>query len=333
MTGAFHASTGWRAARAAASEERFRRREGRVELRGIEAVEREAGTQQRLHAVAGGEICDGARLAGEQSGGIADVEPLGKEAGGGDAAHGFVEERELRLRDLAVGLVGGEQMRHDALKPERRTGAKVREDCGEAHSGRRPGGSCRCRFRDGWAMSPAALPRRARRLRARRVAGLPRDGRQLELNCGCGLAGKDAGNDEHASLRAKRARGNALFHAGDAEPLRSRAHGGRSAESQRVAVGVGLDDGEQLGMGSGEARKKTVVLFESAGANLNPAGAHWHGGFQGSVYRGWCGGSLWQQRKGDDGFVLRSDLVEQLCFEMRAGRAFRRRRPGLELRR
>ena len=46
-----------------------RRSKGGIELRN-EAVEREAGTQQGLHAVAGGQIGDGARLAGEQRGGV-----------------------------------------------------------------------------------------------------------------------------------------------------------------------------------------------------------------------------------------------------------------------
>ncbi len=116
--------------RAAESEGGSFRCKGRVELRD-EAVERKAGAQQGFHAVAGGQLSDGSRLAGEQRGGVADVEPLGKEAGGGDAAHGFIEERKLRLRDLAVGFVGGEEMRHHALKPERRTGAKARENCGQ----------------------------------------------------------------------------------------------------------------------------------------------------------------------------------------------------------
>ena len=61
-----------------------------------------------------------------------------------------------------------------------------------------------------------------------------------------------------------------------------------SAESERVAVGVGLDDGEQLGVRSGEASEKAKVFLESAGANLNPAGARWHGGRQRTVYgKGW----------------------------------------------
>ena len=53
---------------------------------GHDAVERKAGTQQGLHAVARGKLGDGARLACEQRGGVAHVEPLGEKPGGGDAA-------------------------------------------------------------------------------------------------------------------------------------------------------------------------------------------------------------------------------------------------------
>ena len=136
-TAAFHASTGWSAARAAASEGGSARvDEPPGELKGgskrrDEAVEREAGTQHGPHAVAGGQLGDGGGLAGEQRGRGADVEPFGKKAGCRDAAHGFVKASELRLRHLAVGFVGGEEMGHDAFKPERRTGAEAGEDAGE----------------------------------------------------------------------------------------------------------------------------------------------------------------------------------------------------------
>ena len=103
------------------------------------------------------------------------------------------------------------------------------------------------------------------------------------MNGGRGLAGKDAADDQDARLGTQGPRNDALFNAGDAEPFCAGTHDGRGAESERVAVGVGLDDGQQLGVRRGQARKKAEVFFESAGANLNPAGAHWHGGWQRSV--------------------------------------------------
>ena len=225
-----------------------------------------------------------ARLAGEQRGGGADVEPLGKEAGGGDAAHGFVEARELRLCDLAVGFVGGEKMRHHALKPQRRAGAEAREDLGEiagadalaAHAGVdfKVDGQ-RAWLRSGGAGGGEKLVE---------LPGLPGDGSELKLNGGRRLAGKHAADDEHAGFGTQGTRDDTLFHAGDAEPVGAGTNDGRSAESERVAVGVGFDDGEQLGMGRGEAGEKAEVLFESAGANLNPAGTRCHGGRQRSVY-------------------------------------------------
>ena len=67
---------------------------------------------------------------------------------------------------------------------------------------------------------------------------------------------------------------NALFDRGDAEPLRAGADGGRSAAAERVAVGIGLDDGEQFGVRCGRGGKDAVVFFEGAGVDLNPAGAN-----------------------------------------------------------
>ncbi len=252
--------------------------------RGTKTVEREAGPQHGLHAVAGGEVGDDGRLAGEQRGGRADIEPLGEEARGGDAAHGFVEARKLLLRRLAIGFVGGEEMRHDALKPQRRAGTEAREDCGEiagadalaAHAGvdfKMDGHGARLRARSASSRDQLVeLPR------------LPCDRSELKLDGGRGLAGKDAADNKHPSLGTQRASDNAFFNAGDAEPFCAGTSHGGSTERERVAVGVGFDDGEKFGVGRGEAREKAKVFLESAGANLNPAGARCHGVRQRSVY-------------------------------------------------
>ena len=95
-------------------------------------------------------------------------------------------------------------------------------------------------------------------------------------------------------------------------PLRAGARDGRSAESKRVAVGVGFDDGEQFGVRRGKAGEKTEVRFESVGANLNPARARCHGERQRSVDRG--DGSF-DECERNDGLVFRSDLIEEFGFE------------------
>ena len=160
--------------------------------RGIEVrdkpVEGEAGAKHGFHPVTRGQVGNDGRLAGEQRGGRADVEPLGEKGGGGDAAHGFVKARELLLGCLAVGFVGGEKMRHHAFKAQRRARTEAREDLGEiagadalaAHAGvdfkvdghgtgLRSGGA-------GGGEKLVELPR------------LPRDGSELKLNGGRGLA-------------------------------------------------------------------------------------------------------------------------------------------------
>ena len=183
-------------------------------------------------------------------------------------------------------------MRHHAFKAQRRARTEAREDLGEiagadalaAHAGvdfkvdghgtgLRSGGA-------GGGEKLVELPR------------LPCDGSELKLNGGRGLAGKHAADDEHPGLGAEGTGNDAFFHAGDAEPFCAGANNGGSAESERVAVGVGFDDGQQFGVRRGEAGEKTEVFLESAGANLNPAGTCCHGGRQRTVY-GIAGRAMW----------------------------------------
>ena len=242
--------------------------------------------------MARGKVGDDGRLAGEQRGGCADIEPLGEEACGGDAAHGFVEARKLLLCCLAVGFVGGEEMRHHAFKAQRRAGTEAREDCGEIAGADALAAHAGVDFKmDG--TEPCCEP--AARAAARQLVELPRlpcDRSELKLNGGRGLAGKNAADDEHARLGAQGAGDDAFFNTGNAEPFCPCANNGGSAERERVAVGVGFDDGEQFGVRRGEAREKAKVFLESAGANLNPAGACCHGGRQRTVYGMGEGGIL-----------------------------------------
>jgi hypothetical protein len=165
-------------------------------------------------------------------------------------------------------------MSHDAFKAERRAGAKTREDGGEvgeagalaAHAGidLKVDGQ-RIWLRSGSASSG---------LKRVELPGFPRDRRQLELDGSRGLAGKDATHYEDARLGTQRARDDAFFNTGDTEPVRSGADDRRSAECEGVAVSIGFDDGEKIGMWSGEAEEKTEVFLEGASANLDPAGTH-----------------------------------------------------------
>ena len=97
------------------------------------------------------------------------------------------------------------------------------------------------------------------------------------------LAGKDSGDSQYAGFGAQRSRSHAFFHAGDAQPLGPCANHCGRANAEGMAVGVGLDNGQQLRMGRGQGGKKPVVIFKEVGANLNPAGTCWHLGVQALV--------------------------------------------------
>ena len=111
---------------------------------------------------------------------------------------------------------------------------------------------------------------------------------QAVLNERLTLAGKDASQDDHPNrnlrFRTDCTRGHALFNAGDTEPTSTRVHQGRNAECKGVTIGIGLDNGQKLHIGSDQTLEKAKVVFKGAGTNLNPAGARLHGIVQGSVY-------------------------------------------------
>ena len=108
------------------------------------------------------------------------------------------------------------------------------------------------------------------------LRGFPNDGGEAVLDDRRSLTGKDTGHDHDAVIRTERARGDAFFNAGDADPVGTRVHDGWSAEGEGVTVGVSLDDGEEFHVGCRQTLKKAEVVFEGAGSNLNPAWAHLH---------------------------------------------------------
>ena len=192
-------------------------------------------------------------------------------------------------------------MRHHAFKPQRRAGTEAREDCGQITRANALAAHTGVDFkmdRDGALLRARSASSRDQFVELPR---LPRDWSELKLNGGRGLAGKDAADDEHACLGAQSAGDDALFNTSNAQPFCAGADHRRSTERERVAVGIGFDDGEEFGVRRGEAREKAKVFLESAGANLNPAGACCHGGRQRTVYR--ADGSF-DERKRDDGFVF-----------------------------
>ena len=112
---------------------------------------------------------------------------------------------------------------------------------------------------------------------------IPDDRSESVANVSRPWPGNDAADDEDARIWAKSARIDAFFNAGDAKPAGSRTHRGRRAELERMAVGIGLDDGEEFNLRSSEVGEKTIVVFEGAGRNFNPAGARMHQTVQSTV--------------------------------------------------
>ena len=134
-----------------------------------------------------------AARAAEKRGGIAHIEPVGIEPGSLNSRERLLQIGELGLGGAAVGFVGGEEVGHDAFKLERRAGRKARRGAGRGLQDSHPGGSCRCRFRDGQASELARRPADARGgFKIVQLRWLPDDGREPVLDYRGALAGKDA---------------------------------------------------------------------------------------------------------------------------------------------
>ena len=115
------------------------------------------------------------------------------------------------------------------------------------------------------------------------LPGIPDDGSEFVADDIVCLAREDAADYEDTCVGAKTARFDAFFDAGDTKPASSGANSGGSAELERVTVGIGLDDGEEFNLRASEVGKKTIVIFESAGADFDPAGARLHQTIQSTV--------------------------------------------------
>jgi len=115
------------------------------------------------------------------------------------------------------------------------------------------------------------------------------------------LACKDAADDqdlgEAIGVRwTKRTRGRALFHAVNPQPARACPHHCRGANRQRMAIGVGLHNGQNFGVGLSQLLEETEIVFEGLGADFNPAGACWNGLVQTTSLRQCSGEIVWHEQ-------------------------------------
>ena len=173
-------------------------------------------------------------LACQKRGGVAHVEPVGQMAGSLDLAQHLVQPSQLLPGHPAVGLVGGKEVGHHALQPQRRPGSKARQQREPAGSGATP-----------WRLMPVSISRCTGN-RAGHCAGRARSAFQfvqlprLPGHGGQPVAqqrllpwpGKTPQITSTPRLGAQRAGGHALLDAGHAQPAGTGAdHGGR-AESR-----------------------------------------------------------------------------------------------------
>ena len=91
------------------------------------------------------------------------------------------------------------------------------------------------------------------------------------LQQGCALTRKNTTHHEDADLGAQSARRNAFFDAGDTQPARSGANSSRCAKGQRVAIGIGFHNGQNIGMrwieylSESKRVEESIVVFEGMG--------------------------------------------------------------------
>jgi len=92
-----------------------------------------------------------------------------------------------------------------------------------------------------------------------------------------------AADDENARVWAKSARLDSFFNAGHTQPASTRADDSGRAQLEGMTIGIGLDDREQFNLRASEVGKKTIIVFDCAGRNFDPAGARMHQTVQSTV--------------------------------------------------
>ena len=90
---------------------------------------------------------------------------------------------------------------------------------------------------------------------------------------GIGLTGIDAGHDEDPRAGQDGAQADCFLYAGDTKPLRAGGGQSKSTALESMAVRIGLDNGEQVRIRSGQPLEKPVIVKQPAARNFSPDGA------------------------------------------------------------
>jgi len=202
------------------------------------------------------------RVRCQQRSGTAHAEPVRIQPRRGHVAQRNIQAFQLAGRHAPVRLVGGKQVGHDAVQPQRRCGRESRQQRAQqlGNSALAAHASVDLKMHgNGPASSGSGM---ACLLQLVQLRQLPHHRGHVVRHCCCALAGKDAADRKDAGLRAERTRRHAFLDAGHAQPAGPGADHSRRADCQRVAVCLGLHNGHQIGMWSGKRGQQTEVLFK-----------------------------------------------------------------------
>jgi hypothetical protein len=97
------------------------------------------------------------------------------------------------------------------------------------------------------------------------------------------LPGEGAADDENARVWAKSAHLDSFFNASDGEPASSRIDYSWCAQLEGMTIRIGLDDREEFNLWASELGEQTIIVFDCASRNFNPAGARMHQTVQSTV--------------------------------------------------
>ena len=193
----------------------------------------------------------------------------GGKAGAVDARDGALEGGVLRAGEVLLRVGDGEVGEHSfhdhvgAVAPARKQLVQLRvaarADAGHAgiHLEVGAGGDV---FRDGGGFQTRKGVRREHRRRDARTHGLAL------------IAGGDAAEDEDGAHNARFAQGKRLLQNGDGEHVRARCLEASGDGNGAVAIGVGLDHGDDLDPRR-EGRADPAVVFLNGGKGNCQAGA------------------------------------------------------------
>ncbi len=233
------------------------------------AVEGEAGADHGAGVAAGGGFADpGHGGTFVERGGVAEMDEVGREAGGADGFESGREALALAGGDGRAGDLGGAEVGKDAFAVQPAGGGEAMGDGQKVAQIDALAGHAGVDFEVDGEDGGCG---RGGLLKGGDVVEGPEGGGEVEGEDAGGVGGFGGAHDEDAGGVADGgANAGGFVEVGDAKPADACVDEDRRDEGSVVAIGVGLDDGEGFDGGAGDGLDGAQVRLQAFARDLHP---------------------------------------------------------------